>query len=211
MSRATVRRLATVALAALIAGCATPDKPQRRTSYDFGPGPVAAQSSGQGMLAPLVLAQIESSGALDGSAVHYRLGYADTHQLRPYANARWSAPPPQLIHQRLRELLARDRPVLDLTESSVLARSGGAMPRVLRIELEEFSHYFESPARSSGLLRMRGTLMENTPAGEQLVAQRAFVVSRPSPTLDAPGGVRALTAATDAAAEEIGLWLLQPR
>lgn len=210
MSRAAARLICAV-LVASIFGCATPDKPERRILYDFGPGPTAAQPPAQGMLAPVVLAQIESSGALDGSAVHYRLGYADTHQLRPYANARWSAPPPQLIHQRLRELLARDRPVLDLAESAVLARSGGAMPRVLRMELEEFSHYFESQARSSGLLRMRVSLMENTPAGEQLLAQRAFVVNKPAPTPDAPGGVRALTAATDAAAEEIGQWLLQPR
>ena len=114
---------------------------------------------------PLVLADIEASGALDGSALLYRLGYADAHQLRPYAHARWSAPPPQLIRQRLREQLARERPVLDLARARRLARNGGAMPRILRIELEEFSHYFEAPAQSWGLVRLRATLMDNTPGG----------------------------------------------
>jgi cholesterol transport system auxiliary component len=34
-------------------------------------------------------------------------------------------------------------------------------------------------------------------------------VQRPAPSADATGGVRALTAATDAAAQEIALWLQQ--
>lgn len=211
MTHSASRIFMALALLAAMAGCATPDKPVRATLYDFGPGATLASPVPQTLQPPLVLADIEASGALDGSSVLYRLGYADAHQLRPYANARWSAPPPQLIRQRLREQLARERHVLDLSESAALARTGGTMPRVLRVELEEFSHYFESAAQSSGLLRLRVTLMENTPAGEKLLAQRGLVVRRPAPTPDAPGGVRALAAATDAAAEEIGQWLLQAR
>jgi cholesterol transport system auxiliary component len=196
-------------LAATLAGCsAIPDKPVRATLYDFGPAqggnPGAAP---QPSLPALVLADVETTGALDGSGVLYRLGYADDHQLRPYSQARWSAPPPQLIRQRLRQRLGRERAVLDLSESAALARNGGTAPRVLRMGLEEFSHLFESESRSWGLLRLRVTLMDNTAAGEQLLAQRTFVVRKPAPTADAPGGVRALTAATDAAAEEIAQWV----
>lgn len=195
-----------------LAGCAAvPDKPTRADRFDFGPGATVPPPAGQAMLAPLVLAEIEASGALDGSAMHYRLGYADAHQLRPYAQSRWSAPPPQLIRQRLRERLARERPVLDLGESSALSRTGGAMPRVLHVQLEEFSHYFDSPGQSAGLLRLRATLLENTPAGEKLIGQRSVVMRRAAPTPDAAGGARALAAATDAAAEEISQWLSQAR
>jgi cholesterol transport system auxiliary component len=184
----------------------------RATLYDFGPGPFESAAAVQVTLPPLVLAEIESSTALDGSAIVYRLGYADPHQLRPYAQARWSAPPPQLIRQRLREHLARERPVLDFGESSALARiGGGAMPRILRLELEEFSHWFESPTQSGGVVRLSATLMENTTAGERLLAQRSIAVRRPAPTADAAGGVRALAAATDGAAEEIAQWLRQQR
>ena len=42
------------------------------------------------------------------------------------------------------------------------------------------------------------------------MAQRAFQVQRPAPTADAAGGVRALTAAVDAAALDIARWLQQP-
>src|SRR6185369_15623882 len=125
--------------------------------------------------------------------------------------ARWSAPPPQLIRQRLRQLLGNDRVVLDQADNAALARTGGAAPRVLRLDLEEFSHLFESPTESWGLLRLRATLMENTIAGERLLDQRSFVIRRPAPSADAPGGARALAAATDAAAEEIGQWLAQQR
>jgi cholesterol transport system auxiliary component len=212
MMRRMHAALLAILLGLLLAGCAAaPDKPVRATLYDFGPGPgpTAAAAGTPASLPALVLADVESSAALDSSAVFYRLGYADAHQLHPYAQARWSAPPPQLVRQRLREQLAQVRPVLDLGESSALARTGGVMPRVLRIELEEFSHLFDSQTQSWGLVRLRATLLENTPGGEKLVAQRAIVMRKPAPSADAPGGVRALAAATDAAAEEIGQWLLQ--
>jgi cholesterol transport system auxiliary component len=210
-----MRRLARVlaaCCAVALAGCAVaPDKPVRATLYDFGPGLPAPAAPAPGTLPALVLPEIASSTALDGSALLYRLGYADPHQLRPYANARWSAPPPQLIRQRLREQLGRERPVLDFGETSALPRAGGTVPRILRLELEEFSHLFESPTQSAGLLRLSATLMENTAAGERLLAQRSVAVRRPAPTPDAPGAVRALAAATDAAAEEIAQWLRQQR
>jgi cholesterol transport system auxiliary component len=201
--------LAVLMLAATLAGCsAIPDKPVRATHYDFGPAVGGNPGPSQPTALPaLVLADVETTSALDGSAVLYRLGYSDDHQLRPYSQARWSAPPPQLIRQRLRQRLGIERPVLDLGESAGMARNGGAAPRVLRVGLEEFSHLFETESLSWGLLRLRVTLMDNTVAGEQLLAQRTFVVRKPAPTADAPGGVRALTAATDAAAEEIAQWM----
>jgi cholesterol transport system auxiliary component len=212
MTRLLPGALGAMLLAAGLAGCAglAPDKPARATLYDFGPGVTTAQPPGeQRSLPSLVLADIDASGSLDGSAVLYRLGYANPNELRPYAHARWSAPPPQLIRQRLRQQLARERAVLDPGDSAALARDSGAAPRVLRLDLEEFSQVFESQAQSWGLLRLRATLMDNTPAGEKLLAQRSFVVRQPALTPDAPGGVRALSAATDAAADQIGQWLAQ--
>ncbi|HWH73299.1 MAG TPA: ABC-type transport auxiliary lipoprotein family protein [Methylibium sp.] len=204
------RRLCAAGLALGVAACSSfaPDKPVRATLYDFGPGPVAAAAQ-RGTQPPIVLADLETPAALDTAALLYRLGYDDAHQLHPYSRARWSAPPGRLVEQRLREHLGRERVVLDLTQSAALARSGGAMPRILRIELAEFSHLFDSPKTSWGVVRMRATLADNTPAGERVVGQRIFVQRQPAPTPDASGGVRALTAATDAAAQEIAAWVGQ--
>lgn len=206
----SMRYFASLILVALLAGCAgIVDKPVRPTLYDFGPGQTTAPAASPSTRAPLVLADVDAAGALDGSSVLYRLAYADDHQLRPYAQARWSAPPPQLVRQRLREQIGRDRIVLNPGEGAALARSGGLLPRSLRIELEEFSHLFTSTTESVGLVRLRATLLENTAGGEKLLSQRNVVVQRPAPTADAPGGVRALTAATDAAAAELVQWLAQ--
>lgn len=207
-----MRAALALSLALLVAACSSfaPEKPVRPTMYDFGPGLVGAPARGPAQ-APIVLEELEASTALESSALLYRLGYADAHQLHPYAQARWSAPPARLVRQRLREQLGRDRAVLDPTESASLARVAGTMPHVLHIELEEFSQVFDSPAQSWGVLRLRATLMANTPAGERLVAQRVVAQRQPAPSADAAGGVRALTAATDAAAQEIAEWLAQQR
>ncbi|MBG9388750.1 ABC-type transport auxiliary lipoprotein family protein [Caenimonas aquaedulcis] len=208
MTRDTFTRLSSaLLLAALLGACsALPDKPVRATLYDFGPlleAAAPARLTG----APIALADVEAAGALDGSSILYRLGYADDHQLRPYANSRWSATPPQLMRQRLRQQLGRERAVLDLVDTAALARSGGASPRVLHIDLEEFSQLFETAASSFGVVRIRATLMDNTAGGEVLVAQRAFTARRPAPTADASGGVRALAQASDAVADELAQWL----
>ena len=205
---ASMAALAALALAACSA--VAPDKPVRATLYDFGLGAAsaAAPTSAQ---APLVLADIESTAALESTALLYRLAYSNAYELHPYSQARWSAPPPQLVRQRLRQMLGRDRAVLDPTDAAVLARVGGTMPRVLRIDLEEFSHVFDSPTQSFGVVRLRVTLTDNTPAGEKLVGQREFSRREAAPAADAAGGVRAITAATDGIAQDIAAWIAQVR
>ena len=200
-----------LAAALLTAGCAaTPERPQRATLYDFGPGP-ASMAAPMFTQPALVLAELETSSGLESSALLYRLGYADANQLHPYAQSRWSAPPLNLIRQRLRDQLGRDRPVLDPSESAALARTGGAVPRILRIDVEEFSQLFDSPSQSWGVLRLRASLFESTPAGERLLAQRSFAARQPAQTQNASSGVRALAAATDAAAEDLRQWLAAAR
>ena len=203
------RRLLLAALPAALAACsALPEKPMRQTMYDFGPAPAANGTVG-GNLPPLVLPEVETEGVLDTTALLYRLGYEDAFQLRPYAYARWSAPPPQLVRQRLRDVLGRDRAVLDNSAAAALVRRGADRPPVLRVELEDFSQVFDSASASRGMLRLRCTLLQSSAGGERLVAQRTFATERPAPSADAAGGVRALTAAVDAAAAEIAGWLQQ--
>lgn len=194
---------------ALLAGCKSlPDKPVRQTMYDFGPVP-ALEAPTATTRAPLLLRDVEPGGVLESTALLYRLAYDDPNELRAYAYARWSAPPAELVTQRLQHVLGRERAVLDNAAATALARRGAAAPPVLRVELEEFSHVFDTKDTSRGVLRLRVTLLENTPAGERLVGQRMFVVQRTAPTNDAAGGVRALAAATEAAAREVADWLRQ--
>jgi cholesterol transport system auxiliary component len=189
-----------------LSGCALPSLPQRPAVYDFGPGPLTRPAViDTTWLAPLVVSEVEANSALDGTAVLYRLAYADDQQLHPYAQARWSMTPAQLIRQRLREHLGQRRALLNPEDG---AQSGvPSQPATLRVELEEFSQLFEAPDKSVGLLRLRATLTRASATGPRLVAQRSVITQRDAPSADAPGGVRAMTAATDAAVLELAQWL----
>ena len=196
------RALPMFLLACLLPGCsALPSAPVRPAVYDFGPGALTPSAKTNPGLPPVVLQEVTAPPALDSAAVLYRLAYSDAQQLRPYAQARWSMRPAQLVRQRLRESLSLKRAVVNPGESSV--------PLALRVELQEFSQIFDTTQASSGLVRLRATLIEAKGGADRLVAQQVFVVQRPAASTDAPGGVRALMAATDEAVEEIGVWLQQ--
>ena len=199
--------------ALLVAGCgALPDKPARTTLYDFGPGltaPAAAAAPAAATLPTLALAEFDSNSRLDGTQILYRLGYADANELRPYGQSRWSLPPAQLLRQRLRDTLSERRTVLGPEESATISRSRGETPDTLRISLDEFSHYFDSASASVGLVRLRATLVRSAPAGDRVLGQRTFTVRRPASSADAPGGVKALISASDAAMAEVVQWVDQ--
>lgn len=196
--------LLVIALLAL-AGCGTALQPVRPSVYDFGPGPLSTPSSvspaTSAPSSPLIIGEINATAALESTAVQYRLTYTDALQLRPYSTARWSMAPADLIRQRLREQLGQSRTLLNPGEG------GQSAPNTLRVDLEEFSQLFESPDKSIGLLRMRVTLIQTQANGATRAAQRSIIVQRPAPSADAAGGVRALTAATDAAMQEVEDWL----
>ena len=201
---------ALVVLCAAMAGCSVLDKPVRPAVYDFGPGLLAvAAAPGVASTLPVVtLFDVESASALDSTAVLYRLGYTNAQQLLPYAQARWSMTPAQLLRQRLRDSLGQRRTVLSPADGHV---TGNQPALALRIDLEEFSQLFSAPEQSVGLVRLRATVAQSTPAGERLIGQRLVVVQRPAPSADATGGVRALAEASDAAVQELEQWLNQLR
>ena len=221
-----------------LAGCSVlPAPPERALVYDFGPGlpvvpasptavaamPALAQAAATAMptarLPTLALADVQSAGRSDNStAVLYRLAYTDARQLRPYQQARWAMPPAQLVQQALRTQLGERRAVLSADDALSAAREGaglsmlagaGSLPTVLRVELEEFSQVFSSASASTGLVRLRATLVEPTAEGEKLLGQRLFTVQAPAPSADAAGGTRALADATAQAAQAVAQWVEQ--
>ena len=198
-ARAVFYALSAVAALAL-AGCALPlpDKPPRTEPYDLGPPPAAGAAATPG--APLALAPIEASPALDSQAMVYRLLYAGAgQQPRAYAQARWSMPPAQLLEQRLRQALAATRPVLE--------GDSGLAALALRAELDAFDHEFSTAAASDGVLRLRVTASAAGARPPRLLGQRSFSVRRPAPTPDAAGGAQALRDATDEALRQLIDWL----
>jgi cholesterol transport system auxiliary component len=194
--------------AALLGGCALPDRPARPDPYDLGPPPSAASASRAAVeqsdaaaAAPVIWGGVSAPPALDGTAIIYRLLYVrDGQQPRPYARARWVATPAQLLGQRLRAALAAARPVVD-------ADAGLAGPE-LRIELDDFSQTFESPEQSFGVVRLRVTRLTPGAAGvTRQVEQRSFAARVPAPGNDAAGGALALKAAADQVISQVIAWI----
>lgn len=202
-----------------LAGCTLPRPNGTPVVYDFGPGALhTPPTTRMAPLPPLEFSTPQTSLALNNTAVLYRLAYADAQQLKPYALARWSMPPAQLIGQRLRAVLGLRRAVVAPGDISLprpsrpVAAKPASEPMLnLHLNLEEFSQLFDTPGTSTGVLRLRATVTQRGTAGETLLAQRSFIVQQAAPTADASGGVKALTAATDLAIQEIEVWLGQLR
>lgn len=192
-------RTAAALLAAMLAlsGCALPlpDKPVRPASWDLGPPPPVAAPAAAGVA--LALDPVDAPATVDTTAMSYRLLYADGGQRpRPYAEARWSMPPPQLIGQRLRVMLATRHPVLE--------PGMGLAALQLRVELDEFDQVFSQPDASEGVVRLRVTALARQ---GRLLGQHSFEARRAAPSADAAGGAQALRGAADAVLREVMDWV----
>ena len=188
--------------AVFLSGCALPERGAAPVLYDFGERATVVATPSTSVTSsarPALAITVHAAASLDSTALLYRLAYDDARQLRTYALARWAVPPADLVQQRLRETLSRQRTVL---------KPGQGATQVLALELEEFSQVFDKPGQSAGVLRLRATLQQASASGFKTLAQRSVSVQRPAPTAGASGGVRALEAATDAAVAELAQWLL---
>jgi len=187
--------------AALLGGCALPDRPVPPEPYDLGPPPAAAQPLAVPDAAPIVWGGVDAPPSLDGTAIIYRLLYVQGgQQPRPYARARWAEAPAQLLARRLRAALAAARPVVD--------PDAGLTAPQLRIELEDFSQVFESPDKSYGAVRLRATRLAPGLGDSTLqVEQRSFAARAPAPSNDAAGGALALKTAADQVIGEVVTWV----
>jgi cholesterol transport system auxiliary component len=195
----TILIAATLACAALLAGCASGKGNHSNTTFDFG-SPAAANASAKAdpaRLAALVVTDATGMPPLDSERMFYRLDYADAMQARSYANSRWSANPLQLVTQRFKARIAQAGvKVLSVTDAAA------GVP-ILRVDIDDFIHAFDSASHSSGQLVLRASLFQ----GHTLVDQKTFSRSMPAATADAAGGARALAASTDAVAADIVAWL----
>ena len=187
-------RFAFAALAILLGACAS--KGPTQAHFDFGPLPQAAAVASAG-IAPLIVADMTGPASLDSERMQYRLLYADARQLRPYAYNQWTATPLQLLTQRLKARIAQSGvKVLSTTDAA-----SGAM--LLRTELDDFAHNFDSATASQGTITLRASVF----AAHKLVDQKSFTRSVAAPTADAAGGARALADAADALSGDILAWL----
>ncbi|WP_414143609.1 ABC-type transport auxiliary lipoprotein family protein [Burkholderia stagnalis] len=198
MSRTLARALrpAAAALAALAltlaAGCASERAAQSNIRYDLGP---AASTASAGTGPALKVLDVAAPDALDSDKFVYRLAYADAQRTAVYRDSRWTAPPAQLLTQRLRSALS--------SRGAVLEGSDGVRAPTLKIDLNEFEQVFDGETQSHGAVAARATLTLDG----KVLGQRTFVARAPSSTPDAAGGARALATASDDLVAQIAAWV----
>ena len=192
-----MRTIITFIASLLLAGCAIVQKSEPATLYDLGPLRTERAGPALPALPPISIAEIQVPAWLDSTMMYFRLHYANSMQPRPYAQARWSMTPAQLLSQHLKARIVQ-------TGGVVLSAFDGAVDvPVLRIEADEFTQNFDAPGRSGAQVALRASVFK----GRALIAQKTFVRRAPAPSADAAGGASALAAASDAAIADLIVWL----
>jgi cholesterol transport system auxiliary component len=163
-------------------------------SYDFGAMPVA--SGPVKFRQSLLVQDIAAPNWMDSPAIFYRLAFRDAARPQAYSGSRWVMPPAILVTNRLRQKMAA------ASGGVVVPADGIRTSNVLRLEVEDFVQVFDAPGQSRAVVRLRASLLGN----RALIAQRTFTIEQPSATPDAEGGVKALTAASEQAIDQIVDW-----
>ncbi|NEX61388.1 ABC-type transport auxiliary lipoprotein family protein [Noviherbaspirillum galbum] len=190
------RLVASVCLAAHLAGCGIAPRSSPAMQFDLGPAP-AASAPGLPALPPVSIADIGVPNWLDRPLMYYRLNYDNPMQPRPYASSRWTMAPAELIEQRLKQRIVSAGGI------ALSASDGASNVPVIRIETDDFIQVFDAPGRSAGQVTLRASVYR----GRSLLGQKTVARTVPAPTPDASGGARALAEATDAACRDLIVWL----
>ncbi len=192
--RKLLSALGVVAATLALAGCALnrPSGPQVGL-FDLGPTTPAIKTLPK---REPISVNITAVSMLNDTGVIWRIG--DSANPQSYATYRWAATPAQLLQQRLVERLSTQGPVLTDTFD----------PRapVLQLTLTRFEQVYSPDGTSSeGRVTLQAVLLRER---RTIDAVRVARVA-PATTQDAAGGVQALRVATDAALDDLALWLGQ--
>lgn len=188
-----VRLAAAAALIALVplAGCSALSSGAPTLTYDLGPL-AGTPSQAPAPLPKLRVAQTDGPVWMDSLSLYYRLEYTQAQRMQAYATQRWVDSPPRLFDARLRDAVAARGALTWFGDGSVPA---------LKVDLLAFEQVFDSSTASRGVVRARATVYH-----KGLIGQKTFVAEQPASSADGAGGVRALSASSDAVIAAILDW-----
>jgi len=184
-------------LALLAVGCAAHRRAPAQYDLDSVGTPAAPNTR---LHASIVIPAVSTPSWLRTTALIYRLDYATPSRLQSYTLSQWTAPPAELLTQRLRQQISA-------ANSAVTLRSmaSGMEGYRLDVTLEQFVQVFASAHSSRCLVTLSATL--TALRTQRALAQRSFHSEQPAPSSDAAGAVYGLTLASDACLQQIVLWL----
>lgn len=146
----------------------------------------------------LKLIPTKSIASLSSKEMHY---LRSTAQTGVYLYSRWSDTPASMIDRSLISSLQNRR----LFSTLLPATSSASADMTLESDLHAFYHRFHEDGSSEGYIDITYRLIGSKT--RHVVASKRFVITSPSLSADAQGGVNALTDATRRLCDESLLWL----
>ena len=180
-------------VAVSLAGCTGVLRNTRSVDiYDFGQ-PAQRIGDDPARQSLRLALEVKSVAALDSLHIDYRLAYDDPLKRRRYAESRWASAPAVLLQQSLRQQLG-----------FVRENGGITADCLVYVEIQEFSHVFDSPQDSRGVLHGQFGLVDGK---RRLLASQAVSIEQRASSPDAPGGVRALVQSSRELGRIVAGWL----
>lgn len=188
---ASLASLVLLMVVTALSGCSVLSSSKPSTTYDLGPL-AAAPSQPPARLPKLRVAETDGPTWMDGRGIYYRLQYTQAQRLQSYATQRWVDAPTRLFDDRLRDAVSGRGELTWYGDTSVPA---------IKVDLLGFEQVFDSATSSRGVVRARATVFH-----KGLIGQKTFVAEQPAPSADGAGGVKALSASSDAVIAAILDW-----
>lgn len=183
----TPARFLPLLLLTMLTACSlAPPRQQQSTTYYDLPAFKAEAS------AALRSLDVVPSSWLAGTAMHYRLLYADANRREHFAGSRWSGQPAELLGIRLQRSL-------------MASHDGPGAGCRLRLDLDDFSQVFDSAQRSRMVLEARATLYG---AQQKVLGRHAISLAEPAGS-DAASGVAASGPLGTALIRELRGWIAE--
>lgn len=184
-----MKRSMAVLAGVLLAACGGNVRTAEAVQYDLG----NLGGNWAGSRIPVAAVEVQAASWLAGSAMHFRLAYAEPLRRQSYAESRWAAPPAELLERFLKRRIVFGQPDFNGTGCR------------LQLVLDELEQRFDGPQSSTQVLEVRALLTRSR--GAEIVSKRAFLIQKPALTAAAGGGVAATRDAVQALADELGVWL----
>lgn len=187
-----------------LGACATPAPWQTPYTLSMPGNPAPHPSPASAASAPILrVAAVDAPPWLEGQGIAYRLLYGNPQEIEYYREARWAAPPPQMLGQLVQDALLKS----DAWKGVLGPESPARADVTLSLRILDLAQDFERPRSSYGTLAVAATLIGDR--DHRVLAQRVFRFRVRAPTPDAAGAVQSLSEASRHFALALQGWLLE--
>lgn len=148
--------------------------------------------------ATLKLSSTRSIASLSSTQFYY---LKEPSSINAYLYSRWSDIPSSMIDRTLTSSLQNQH----LFDTLIPSTSSASADLILESDLNAFYHRFHNDANSEGLIDITYRLID--PKTKTTLSSKRFIITEPSPSEDAKGGVMALQNATYTLSSQCLSWL----